>query len=101
MEDQRTTKQNAALHRSFALWCDQLNGAGLTVKVVLKPEVEIQWTPDLIKEHLWRPIQKIQLGKQSTTELTTKEVDKVYQTLQHHFGEKFGIELVFASDETE
>lgn len=99
--EQRTIQQNKALHKTFELWCDQLNGAGLTVKVVLKPEVEVMWTPDMIKEYLWRPIQKAQLGKESTTELTTKEVDKVYQTLQHHFGEKFGIELVFASDSDE
>jgi len=97
--EKRTTQQNKALHKAFDLWADQLNGMGLNMRVVLKPTVELMWTPDMIKEYLWRPVQKAQLGKESTTELTTAEVDKVYKTLSHHFGEKFETQLLFPSDE--
>jgi len=95
--EQRTTKQNAALHKMFGMLSDELNEKGLNMRAVLKPSVEIRWTPEMIKEYIWRPIQKAQLGKESTTELTTAEVDKVFATIQHHIGEKFEIELSFPS----
>ena len=98
--EKRTIQQNKSLHKSFELWADTLNGAGLNMRVVLKPTVEIQWTPEMIKEYLWRSVQKVQVGKKSTTELTTKEVDQIYQTLRHHFAEKYGIDLPFASIES-
>lgn len=97
MNDQRTTQQNKALHKMFSDLADELNEKGLTMKVVLKPEAEIRWTGDTIKEYLWKPVQRVLLKKQSTTELTTTEVDMVFETIQHHLGEKFGLELVFPS----
>ena len=100
MNEQRTTQQNKALHKFYEILSDELNEKGLNVRAVLKPTVEIRWTPDMIKEYIWRPIQKAQLGKESTTEMTTAEVDKVFATIQHHLGEKFGIELSFPSIES-
>ena len=76
-----------------------LNDAGLDMKKTLKPGVEIPWTPATIKEWLWRPIQNALLNKESTTELTTKEIDQVFETLVRHLGEKFGITTNFPSIE--
>lgn len=99
-EKARTLTQNRALHLLFTQLSDQLNNSGLYMQKVLKEGVDIQWTPELIKEYLWRSVQKAQLGKESTTELTTKEIDKVFDTLVNHLGTKFGIELEFPSIET-
>jgi len=33
------------------------------------------------------------LLKKSTTEMTTKEIDKVWETINLHLGEKFGVEV--------
>ena len=88
---QRTSQQNKAIHKYFELLADVLNNAGLDMRTVLKPEIEIPWSPKSIKEFLWRPIQKLQLGKKSTTELTTKDIDKIYDTLNRHLSEKFGV----------
>ena len=76
---------------------DELNDAGLDMKKVLKPGVEIPWTKDSIKEYIWRPIQQAQINKKSTTELTTKEIDSVFDTINRHLGEKFGIHVPFPS----
>src|SRR5262245_12906276 len=95
-EKQRTAQQNKALHVYFQLISDTLNDAGLDMRVVLKPSVEIPWTPKTVKEYLWRAVQRIQLRKESTTELTTTEIDKVVQTLNAHLA-KFGIEQQFPS----
>lgn len=96
---QRTSLQNAALHKYFTLLAEELNLAGYDMKRTLKPSVEIPWTPDSVKEFLWKPVQHAYLDKESTTELTTKEIDKVYDVLNRHLGETTGVTVVFPSKE--
>ena len=98
---QRTLTQNAALHKFCALLADKLNEAGLDMRQVLKPEIEIPWTPASTKEHLWRPIQQSQFVKQSTTELNRQEVSEVYETLMRHLSQKFGLYVPFPSQESQ
>jgi len=93
----RTPKQNNSIHAYFDLLADELNAAGLDMRQVLKPSVDIPWTASSIKEFIWKPIQKAMLGKESTTELETKEVDKVFDVLNRHMGEKFNIHVPFPS----
>lgn len=93
----RTNQQNKALHVLFCLLSENLNEAGLDMRKTLKPAIEISWTPITVKEYLWRPIQEAQLGKRSTTELTTVEIDKVFDTINKHMGEKFGLHTAFPS----
>ncbi len=90
---QRTEAQNRSLHRYFEILSDFLNDAGLDQRRVLKQSVNIPWTREAIKEQLWKPIQELQLAKKSTTELTTKEIDVILDTLISHLGEKFGVTL--------
>lgn len=96
---QRTKQQNKALHVLFALLAEELNGAGLDMRKTLKPEVEIPWSAATAKEYLWRPIQQAQLNKKSTTELTTKEIDEVFDTINRYLGEKFSLHVPFPSIE--
>lgn len=96
-EKQRTVQQNRALHRYFGLIAERLNEAGLDMKKVLKPGVDIPWSTAAVKDYLWRPIQTLQLRKKSTTQLTTKEIDVVYDTLNRLLAEKFGIHEPFPS----
>ena len=93
----RTTQQNKALHVLFQLLSDRLNEAGLDMKKTLKPEVDIPWSGNTVKEYLWRPVQEAQLNKKSTTELTTAEIDKVFDTINKLLGEKFGLHVPFPS----
>lgn len=94
---QRTLTQNKALHKFYQLLADELNDAGLDQRKVLKPSVDIPWTRQAVKEQIWRPVQEAQLGKRSTTELTTTEIDQVFDTITRHLGEKFGISIQFPS----
>lgn len=96
---QRTNQQNKALHVLFRLLADNLNNAGLDMRKTLKPGVEIPWSQAAVKEYLWRPIQKAQLHKDSTTELTTVEIDMVFDTINKYMGEKFGMHTPFPSIE--
>jgi len=96
-KDKRTIQQNKALHLWFTMLSQELNDAGLDMRKTLKPEVDISWTSQSIKEYLWRPVQLSQLQKQSTTDLSSDEVDKVWETLNRHLGEKFGLHVPFPS----
>ena len=95
----RTLQQNKALHVLFQLLANNLNDAGLDMRKTLKPTVNIPWSGAAIKEWLWRPIQKAQLNKDSTTKLTTVEIDQVFDTLNRHLGEQFGLHQDFPSIE--
>lgn len=96
-EKKRTTQQNRALHLYFQMVADTLNDAGLDMRVVLKPGITIPWSKTSVKEYLWRPIQRLQLVKESTKDLTTKEIDLVFDTLNRHLGEKLGEHVPFPS----
>jgi len=98
-EKQRTIQQNKALHLYFSLLADAFNEAGLDMKAVLKPSVDIPWSKDSVKEFIWKPIQELQVGKKSTTQLNTKEIDKIWETINRHIAEKFGITEPFPSIE--
>ena len=100
MDKPRTDQQNRALHLYFSHLADILNDAGLDMRKVLKPSISIPWTPQTIKENLWKPVMEFQLQKSSTTEMTTKDIDVVYDTINRHLGEKFGITVEFPGIES-
>ena len=95
--DMRTLKQNAAMHKYFTLVAEALNDKQLTVKTIIKADIE--WNPISVKSLLWKPIQEAVLQKKSTTELKRKEIDDVYDTINRVLGEKFGIHVPFPTIE--
>lgn len=99
-EKKRTDKQNKALHKYFSELAEELNDHGLDMRATLKEEIEIPWTAESIKEYLWRPVMVKQLNKYSTTELTTKDIDRVFDTISRHLADRFGFVVNFPSIET-
>jgi hypothetical protein len=90
---QRSPKQNNALHKFCDLLANALNDAGLDMKHVLKPDVDIPWTGLAVKNHLWRPVQKAMLGKESTVEPHRDEYPKIYDVLNRHLIDKHSISV--------
>lgn len=88
----RTLRQNASLHLMFKQLADALNEAGLDVRTTLSEELEHPWTPYLIKELIWRRVQKSMYGKKSTTQLETGEIDKIFEVIIRYLGETKGFE---------
>lgn len=95
--EKRTNQQNRALHLFFTHLAKELNEAGLDMRRTLKEEVAIPWNADTVKDFLWRPIQLAQVQKESTTELSTKDIDAIYDTLTRYLGEKHGVFTEFPS----
>lgn len=100
VEKQRTLLQNRALHKWFTLLSTELNTQGLDMRVVLKPDWKIWWTPESIKENMFKPLMKAMYNKDSTTELTTAQVDKVYEQIMQIIGERYGVNIPFPSQES-
>ena len=95
----RTPRQNRALHLYFTHIADTLNAAGLDMRSkVLHPDIEIPWSPKSVKEYLWRPVQKVYLEKVSTTEMTTKDIDAIFDIVNRYLG-SHGIHVPFPSIE--
>jgi len=94
MDKQRTSQQNRSLYLYFELLAETLNDAGLDMKKVLKPSIDIRWTKENIKNYLWKPIQNSMYGTKSTTELTTKDIDAIYDVLNRHLGQKLHVESI-------
>lgn len=70
------------------------------MKKVLKPTIDISWNMYNVKEYLWRPIQKVLTGKESTKDLDkTKEIEDIHAHLDRHFSEKHGIHVPFPKKE--
>ncbi len=100
-EKRRTLQQNKALYLWFTQLADNLNEQGFDMRRTLKAHVDIPWNAETIKEYIFRPIMRAQLNKESTTELTTKEIDAVFDTISKHLGENIGVHQDFPSIETQ
>lgn len=95
MTEPRTAQQNKALHLYFTQVAQALNDAGLNIEEVIKNyTMEIEWTPESVKELMWRPVQKRLLSKQSTKDLNKQDdITRVYEVV-NRFLAKIGIESI-------
>jgi len=91
----RTQQQNKAIHKYLAMLSEALNDAGFSVMKVMRHDAEIPWSPENAKELLWRPIQEALLDKDSTTELDSDQVSKIYDVINRHLAEKTGVHVPF------
>ena len=81
---QRTLTQNRALHKYFSMLADELNNAGYDFRTFIKDGIAVPFTPDLVKEYIWRPVQRAVLQTESTTEADTVDYSQVYDVLNMH-----------------
>ncbi len=94
-KDLLSAAQMRSLHLYFRMLSDALNSAGLDIKQTVKADVS--WTPEGIKELIFRPILKALYNKKSTTALKKDEIDTVYHTINRLTAEKWGISIAFPS----
>jgi hypothetical protein len=95
---QRTLRQNNALQKYCELLADAFNDAGMDMRAVLREDVDIPWSKDTVREHIWRPIMLTMTRKESTTKLTREEVTQIYETINRHTAAKFGLSVEFPSE---
>lgn len=100
MRQKRTGLQNKSLHKYFELLAIALNNAGWDMKKALKPSVDIPWTKDMVKEHIWKVVQEAMTEKDSTTEINTVDVTEIYEVINRHTADKFGVSVEWPCEET-
>lgn len=96
----RSLSQNSAIHLYREHLAQALNDAGYGMKKVLKEEVDIDWNKDMVRRYIWLPIQKALFDKDTSADLTSDEVTKVWEHINRLISEKCGIHVPFPSDET-
>lgn len=87
----RSEKQSRSLHKYLTMYAELFTEHGIDMKMILKPHIPIPATMYLLKELLWKPTQKKLFGKNSTKELTTKDIDLIVDVITRAFGTKFGL----------
>lgn len=97
---QRTNRQSRALHKLFDEIANEMLAQGIERKTVVE-DLDTYSCPidGAFMKEVWRAIQFTQTGKHSTTELTTDEVNKVYETFNRFLSDNYGVHVPFPSIE--
>ena len=77
----RTLTQNASLHKFCSMLAQAMNEAGFDFRVFIKEGYPVPFTEELVKEYIWKPIQKAVTGHESTTKPEPKQYSEVYDVL--------------------
>lgn len=99
---QRTIPQNSSLHKYCATISGDMNNAGFTQRLLVgkfKEGFELPVTPEMIKD-IFREVGLAMFKKKSTKELSTVEVQSVYQVVDQRFAEITGVRAEWPSKET-
>jgi len=100
-KDTRTSIQNRALHLYFNFISEELNNLGLEFHYQGLNIIEITtpYTPEIVKNFFWRPIQIALFDIESTTKINTHQINQIIDVITKFFGDK-GVMVEFPSIET-
>ena len=92
MSEQRTLPQNSSLHLWLTNLAVELNDAGLSLGDGKLVKLPVLFTQNNLKENIVRPMMTaLYPDKTSTTQLDTKEIQYLYQHLDHIIAERTGV----------
>lgn len=97
----RSSQENKALHVLFQNIAYELNRLGLefTFRGIKGMEIQTTYSPEIVKQFLWKPLQDALLKKESTTQLTHNDISLIFEILGKWFAEN-GVEINFPSIES-
>jgi len=100
LSEKRTSKQNRALHKLFVIMCEQLNELGMEFQYTgLKGlTLSVMYTPSIVKDLFWRPIQIALFDIESTKDVNTEQINKITDVISKFFGDR-GVVVEFPSIE--
>ncbi len=96
----RTSLQNSALHKFFTIISEELNELGMEFNFtgVKGYDLSTTYTPNIVKEFFWKPIQITLFDYESTTKLNTKQMNEVIDIIIKFFADK-GVLIEFPNRE--
>ena len=100
LSDNRSSKQNRALHKLFTIMSEQLNEMGLEFQYcgVKGSMLSTRYTPEVVKNYFWRPIQIALFDIESTKHINTIQINEIVDVISKFFGER-GVIIEFPSVE--
>lgn len=99
----RTARANNAMHLWFTEVARELNDRGIDMRVLVK-DLQVAHTKESVKV-IWKAIAEAKYGKDSTTKLTSKEIDEIYDEMNrllalHDIHISFPSNLYFLNEES-
>ena len=95
---QRSPKQNKSYWKALGWFADDMNDAGYDFKAVV--HLPVSFTPENIHQYMFKPVMSIMYPEfDSTTELDTVQMQKVYDVFNAAMAVKFQISHDWPSDE--
>lgn len=100
-EKTRTPKQNKSLWTYCGKLAEALDAGGFDQRTFpFREGLRIPFTKTSVMELFWRPIQLAMLGKESTREPTTVELQSVYKAVDRAIAERTGVRVEWPSKES-
>jgi hypothetical protein len=99
-KEKRTTKTNSALHKWFSLVSEEANEKGLTLDKLYTSPQNMRITEHFLKD-LFREYGRVMYGKESTSNLTKEEINKLIKVFEQVFSERLDCQIPFPSYERE
>jgi hypothetical protein len=94
----RTITQNNALHLYLTQWAETLNEHGIGMKQIVRKDLDIPPTMQLLKDNVWKKIQRAMYGHNSTKDLDKQEeINKIVDVITKTFGERFKLYVPWPS----
>lgn len=94
-EKKRTDSQNKSLHLYCTELANELQNTGVPLEVFVH-HIEADYTMEAVKE-VFRAFARAKFHKSSTADLTTKEIQEVYEEMSRHVAQ-FGISMAWPSE---
>lgn len=97
-DKQRSILQNRSLHKYLTQIAEALADSGQDMRVVVK--LPIKPTLENVKQELWKPVMTAMYPDiESTTQLSTKQIQAVYEVFNYAMGTRLGVSLPWPSIE--
>ena len=89
-EETLTVLQNRSIHKFFVIISDNLNDLGIEFCYtgLTGIDLSVRYTPEIVKNFFWRPIQIALFNIESTTKLNTKKINDISDVIIKFFGER-------------
>ena len=96
----RTGQQNRSLHKYLTWVAEALADSGQDMRKVVK--LPIRPTTENVKENMFKPVMTAMFpDKTSTTQLSTVEMQQVYEVFNSAISERLGVGFDWPSEETD
>ena len=101
VNNQRSVRQNSAMHLWFTQVSEEMNDVGvpLVVQIGNREKIERPWNALSVKNLIFRPVMEAITDKKSTTQLERGELDKVLEPIMKWLAEDWMISIPFPSEE--